>query len=383
LIKLAVKLEKRRTRKWVVFALLALIALGLTAYFTRHHQRATALLLRIESKHPPSIATWNVCTVDEEIATLPHGLPGRLYRPREVKGAPGLVVLHGVHHLGIEEPRLRSFARTFAESCVLVLTPQLATLADYRIEPKAVEEIGAATLWLSGQLDRPAGVLGLSFAGGLALIAATDARYSQSIGYVVAVGSHSNLARVSRFLVTGQSELPDGRVQALQPQQYGALVLAFAHPDGFFPKREVPKAKTCMRLWLSEEYQRARACGAELSPGSNVMMEALFQYQIKQLREPLLGEIERQKDAMARVSPSGRLHAIKVPVFLLHGENDDVIPTSETMWLAREVPPKYLRKALISPAVGHVDPAQTSFGDKWALVSFLASVLREAERSSK
>jgi len=238
-------------------------------------------------------------------------------------------------------------------------------------------------MWLSGHLNRPAGVLGLSFAGGLALMAATDARYSQSIGYVVAVGSHSDLARVSRFLVTGQSELPDGSVQAIQPQQYGALVLAFAHPDGFFPKREVPKAKTCMRLWLSEEYQRARTCGTELTPSSNVMMEALFQYQIKQLREPLLAEIERQKDAMARVSPSGRLHAISVPVFLLHGDKDDVIPPSETMWLAREVPPQYLQEALISPAVGHVDPAQTTLGDKWSLVSFLASVLRQAERKSK
>lgn len=382
MIKLAVKLGKPRTRKWLVLALLILVALGLAAHFTRHHQRATALLLRIESQHPPAIATWNVCTVDEQQATLPNGLPGRLYRPREVKNAPGLVVLHGVHHMGIEEPRLKSFARTFAESCVLVLTPQLATLADFRIEPQAVDEIGVATSWLSKQQNRPAGILGLSFAGGLAFMAATDARYSPSIGYVVAIGSHSDLSRVSRFLVTGQSELPDGRVQSLQPQQYGALVLAFAHPDGFFPKKEVPKAKTCMRLWLSEEYQRARTCGNELSPSSNVMMEALFQYQIKQLRDPLLTEIERQKDAMAEVSPSGRLHAIKVPVFLLHGEKDDVIPPSETMWLAREVPPQYLRQALISPAVGHVDPAQTSFRDKWSLVSFLAAVLREAGRSN-
>lgn len=361
---------------------MALVALGLAAHFTRYHQRATALLLRIESEHPPRLATWNVCTVEEEATTLPNGLPARFYRPREVKKAPGLVVLHGVHHLGIEEPRLKNFARTFAESCVLVLTPQLATLAEYRIEPKAVEEIGVATAWLRSQLGRNVGLMGLSFAGGLALVTATDVRFSHNIEYVVAIGSHSDLSRVSRFLVTGRSELPDGRVQSLQPQQYGALVLAFAHPDGFFPKREVPKAKTCMRLWLSEEYQRARTCGTELTPSSNVMMEALFQYQIKQLKDPLLAEIERQREAMAEVSPSGRLHAIKVPVFLLHGEKDDVIPPSETMWLAREVPPQYLRKALISPAVGHVDPAETSFGDKWTLVSFLASVLREAERNN-
>jgi hypothetical protein len=50
------------------------------------------------------------------------------------------------------------------------------------------------------------------------------------------------------------------------------------------------------------------------------------------------------------------------------------------MWLAREVPPQH-RRALISPALGHVDPAQTAFRDKWSLISFLAAVLQEAEQT--
>jgi pimeloyl-ACP methyl ester carboxylesterase len=110
------------------------------------------------------------------------------------------------------------------------------------------------------------------------------------------------------------------------------------------------------------------------------MMEALFQYQIERLRSRLLTEIERDKEKMARVSPAGRLSALNVPVFLLHGEDDTIIPPAETMWLAREVPRKYLRKILISPAVGHVDPAQTSLRDQWNLGSFLAAILRESDK---
>jgi acetyl esterase/lipase len=376
--------QKSRVRRRIALAVLALLLITVAILFraTRDQQRAAALLIQIEGTEPPAVLSFNACKVEELPATLPGGIQGRLYRPREHSHAPGLVVLHGVHRLGIEEPRLRNFARAFAETCVQVLTPQLASLADYRVEPKAIEEIGAATVWFSNQLHRPVGVLGLSFAGGLALVAATDPRYSRDTAFVVAVGAHSDLARVSRFLISGQTELPDGRTQKLEPEQYGGLVLAFAHPDEFFPKKEALKAQHCMRLWLGEEYESARACKRTLSPRSEDMLEALFQYRIEHLRARLLAEIEQQKQTMASVSPSGRLAKIKVPVFLLHGEQDGVIPPSETKWLAHEIPPRYLRKVLISPAVVHVDPQQTSWQDKWQLVSFLASVLRESERST-
>jgi dienelactone hydrolase len=359
---------------------LLLISIALIFRYTRNYQQAAALLLRIEGTEPPAIIRLNSCAVEEQAATLPGGVPGRLYRPRGRNHAPGLVVLHGVHRLGIEEPRLRNFARAFAENCVVVLTPQLTALADYRVEPSSIEEIGAATLWLSNQLRKPVGVLGLSFAGGLALVAATDPRYSTKTAFVVAVGAHSDLARVSRFLVTGQTELPDGGTQTLEPEQYGGLVLAFAHPEEFFPKNEASKAQDCMRLWLAEDYEPARTCEKALSSKSKVMIEDLFQYRIEHLRGRLLAEIEQQKQTMAKVSPSGRLAAIRVPVFLLHGEQDGVIPPSETKWLAREIPAPYVRAVLISPAVVHVDPKQTSFRDKCELVSFLASVLHESER---
>ncbi len=374
----------RSTRKRWALALLAgfLVGAVVVVIATWHHQRAVALLLRFEGKEPPFYLRLSSCKVDEQSTLLPESIRARLYLPQGRSDAPGIVILHGVHHLGIDEPRLRAFANSLAQACLKVLTPTLSSLVDYRVEPRAIEEIGIATSWLSAHSQRRAGVLGLSFAGGLALAAAADPRYSDQVGFVFAVGAHSDLARVARFFVTGKSQLPDGSVQTLEPQQYGALVLAFAHPEVFFPEKELSAAKSCMRLWLIEEYERARTCGNGLSRSSNVMMEALFQYHIEKFRGRLLAEIEREKATMAAVSPAGRLHAIKVPVFLLHGEQDGVIPPAETLWLAREVPKKYLRRVLISPAVGHVDPAQTSLRDQWNLVSFLAAALRESESAA-
>jgi len=51
------------------------------------------------------------------------------------------------------------------------------------------------------------------------------------------------------------------------------------------------------------------------------------------------------------------------------------------MWLKREVPPKYLRAVLITPAFSHVDPQKrATWGDELRLIHFLANVLHASDR---
>ncbi len=49
------------------------------------------------------------------------------------------------------------------------------------------------------------------------------------------------------------------------------------------------------------------------------------------------------------------LAKVHVPVMLLHGSADNVVPPTETLWLEHDLPPGVLRAALISPAIGHVE----------------------------
>jgi len=79
---------------------------------------------------------------------------------------------------------------------------------------------------------------------------------------------------------------------------------------------------------------------------------------------------------MDAVSPHGHLGALNVPVFLLHGTGDSVIPSSETLWLKQDVPKPELKAALISPALVHVSMEDTvTISQKWELIHFLAQVL--------
>ena len=66
-------------------------------------------------------------------------------------------------------------------------------------------------------------------------------------------------------------------------------------------------------------------------------------------------------------------------MFLLHGAGDSVIPATETLWLATDVPKGLVRDVVVSQAVVHVElEGEPSIGEKWALVHFMAEVLGAA-----
>jgi pimeloyl-ACP methyl ester carboxylesterase len=274
-----------------------------------------------------------------------------------------------------------NFARAAASSGFTVLTPELADLADYRVDGPSIGTIGESTAWLQERLGTgPVTVVGVSFAGGLSLLAACDPRYAPHIRALVLMGAYDNLGRVVRFLATSQAELPDGRLEPYTAHDYGAAVFVYSNLDQFFPAPDLRVAHDALRDWLWEQPSDAQALFPRLSPPSRATMQILLARQIDLLRPKILEAIQADDAQMAAISPEGKLGALRTPVFLLHGSTDDIIPSTESLWLEKEIPKPYLRAALITPAFSHVDPEKHAvWVDQLRLVEFLAKVLRTAD----
>jgi acetyl esterase/lipase len=375
----------RRRVVALVSLLLAVILLWRPA---GEHVRAASLLVRFTQKDPHGLTAdlANVARhpIDERDTTVPTprgDTRARLLVPRDVSDPPGLVLVHGVHFKGIDEPRLRAFARTVAESGVEVLTPEVAELCDYRIDPASVDTIASAAHVLALQLGgaRRVGVMGLSFAGGLAVLAAAEPRTARDIAFVVSVGGHDDLGRVLRFFATDRIERPDGTAVRMHAHDYGPVVLVYSHAEDFFAEEDLPVARDALRLWLHEDFDRAREVARGLSPAGRAKAGLVFDHRVSELAPELLGEIARLGPQLAAVSPSAVIARVGVPVYLLHGAGDNVIPATETLWLAHDLPPARLRASLVSPAIQHVElQGEPSLGDELALVHFLSQVLEEA-----
>lgn len=377
-----VRLRAARSRRLrIVVFVLAVLAVVIVRPAVRH-ARAASLLMTFSDKDAKPSAVAEERLVFSCDSRGMASIPARLYVPTGVANAPGVVLVHGVHHSGIEEPRLERFARAVAAAGVVVMTPSVKELSDYAVAPGSIETVAAAVETLRARLHTDkVGLMGMSFGGGISLLTAADPRWAEHISFVVAVGAHDDLERVSRFFVNDEIPEPSGETKRLRAHGYGVMVLVYSHVDDFFPAKDVPAAREALKLWLWEKRDDARRASEPLSAPSKTKIEKLFGDGVSEMKGELLAEVGRHAEDMKAVSPHGRLGSIKANVYLLHGAGDTVIPATETLWLAHDVPPERLRTALVSPAIEHVELKSPSAWDQWALVHFMGEILGEAESS--
>jgi acetyl esterase/lipase len=317
--------------------------------------------------------------------TLPGNIRARLYTPVDHPNAPGVVIFHGVHHLGIDEPRLMSLAQALSACGLRVLTPELPGIRDYHIDTSSIDVIGESTEWFAKQTRRPVGVMGLSFSGGLALIASTKPQYASYFRFIVAIGSQNSMNRVAQYYRTGRALRPDGTVEVLPPHEYGALVLEYEHLEDFVPVVDIPAIRDVLRAHLYEDVAAEKQAMEQLTTAQRNEALDLMNAHSAHTQFLLEHEEEIRGNEMAELSPAGKLSTLTTPVFLLHGEADNIIPSEETLWMTAELKPRTLRMQLISPIISHVgmeNSAAPSWmrhaSDEWQLVHFFALILRSA-----
>ena len=309
----------------------------------------------------------------------------RMYVPANAPNAPAMVVLHGVHHLGMDEPRLMGFAAALAGCGIRVLTPELPGIKDYHVSEESVRTIGESVKWFAAQTGAPVGVMGLSFSGGLALVAAAEPRYHPAFKFVFAVGSQDSMDRVAGYYRTGSDLRPNGTVEELAAHEYGPLVLEYEYLEDFVPSADLAPVKALLRAHLYEDKQAEADASLALNPAQKREAIGLLDSTSAETRARIAVLISKHTGEMARLSPRGRLEDLNTPVYLLHGAADNVIPAAETLWLASELPREELQAVLVSPVLSHVDIGGSgpSAWDDWRLIHFFARVLRAAEAGGR
>lgn len=365
------------TSRWPIMlgVLLASLVLGWAPAV--RHARAADFLQRLAQ--PASPTDDRVVTEDVTIPGKTGPIRGRLYYREGAERAPGMVVAHGVHYRGIDEGRLVPFARALCQSGHTVLTPELRDLADYRITESGVDVIRDSVRYLAARRDHvlegKVGLLGFSFAGGLSLVAVEEPDTAARVSSVTSVGGHYDLRRVLRFLIHDEIETPTGVVHQ-KAHDYGLVVLMYGNLEHFVPDGDLPAMREGFKLWLREDQKAARAAArARTTPEAERLWQLLEQHQLQTLAPELDRLLESQRERLAALSAAGHLKSLGVPVYLLHGAHDSVIPPSETDSAALELAGA-LHQALVSPLIEHVEVRKAAgLADKLALVAFMAKVL--------
>jgi len=372
-----------------VFAVIGALALLVSIEPAIRYARSAGLLLAVVGAEDPTRITHLLRhqVVDREttLALSGRSLRARVYTPLDGSGLPAprswAMVLHGVHPDGIDEPRLQAFARALAATGVETFTPELKELAEQRVLPSTIDDIGACARAIQQEVKAKPAAIGISFAGGLLLLAAAREPGASSLAYVVTVGAHHDLGRVLRYYAGERVTDPAGKTAAGRAHPYGGRVMVTAYAELFFPPGDVELAKRALAIWLKGKYREGREMAAALSPAGQDRFNIATQSKRQSELNALLLEAARAKDAELRaVSPASGLAGVHVPVFLVHGEGDPIVPALETAWLAQEVPKAALRAALITPVLRHAElAAPPTVGDQLDIVRFVAGFLAAAD----
>ena len=377
----------RRKRRWrwaVAFAAI----LAALVWFAAPYARSAALLMDMTGAAPGlrrwlPVRAYDVDTRDVTVPTRNGAIGSRFYRP-SLDHAPAIVVFPGVHGGGIDEPRLVALSRRIAAAGATVLAVPIPELRRYELTTKATDAMEDVIRWAAANREfAPSGrvgVVAVSFAGGLALVAAGRPGMSERITAFFAVGPHADLPRVIRYLC-----LDPGAAKDLPPpHDYGAALMLRASLALMVPTEQIAPLDRAITTFLdassaqstdAEAANRlmadAREAESQLAEPARSLMHGVNERNLAALG-PQLAPFSEQIGGAPPLSPL-RSPATQVPVFLLHGNRDNVIPANESLELQ-----KYLATAgntrvevLLTPLLSHADAKQNaSFMDMWRLVSF-------------
>jgi hypothetical protein len=388
-------------------ALLAVVGAGIVAL---PYVDALAFVVRAAKlPGPPAIvAGWRAEDIAARgslyIPTRQGTIEARLYYPAD---APRRLVtlVPGVHMDGIDESRLVGMAQDLTKSGYAVVTLAPPDLRRFLITPESTDIIEDAAAWLTSRRDLTRdgriGMIGISFSGGLSVVAAGRPALRDKVTFVLSFGGHGDLPRVLRYLCSG-TEHADPSPEALRfvpgsehlttkpPHDYGVAVVLLGLADKVVPPEQVEPLQDGIRLFLEassltlvdmgkadETFARAREYEATLPEPARTLMSHVNARAVDKLG-PILLPLLDGSDGIAdpALSPE-RGPAPNAPVFLLHGADDTVIPAAETVMLADQLRTQTEVHALLSGLITHAEVDRSAAANElWRLVDFWRTLMK-------
>lgn len=357
-----------RRRRWLFWLAAAVAIVTASAFLPSVQARGKAIAVLAEAvgiDFPRPFAE----DIRRSDVTL-DGVTGHLYSPEGP--APPIVLLPGAAPLGKDDPRAVRLARSLARAGRVVFIPDL-TLYERRFEAEDIDRIVRSALALGSDpsAEGDAQLLGISYGGSFALVAAADERLRGRLSQVATFGAYWDLVGVIQAVTTGTSLVDGARI----PWE--------GHPmaRSILEKAVVRLAPEDARGPLRSALAGGDAGG--LPPDARALFDLLRNEDPRRARELAAGLPAQLRDFLAGFSPSSVGQRLDVPVVAMHSTDDPAVPYGELVRLHRSLPEARL---VTVSSFRHVDPTGSASGgwlslvaDAWDAWRFTAWILEAQE----
>ena len=398
------------TRRWATLIVAALLLSGVALALP--YLDALGFIVRAADigGTPATLAGLRTYTYTRQpdmwVPTRSGNIPARLYEP-EGRVRRTLLLMPGVHRDGINESRLVGLAEDLSATGYRVVTVAAPDLQRFKVTPEVTDVIEDAVKWTSEQpqfrTDGKIGVVGISFTGGLSIVAAGRDSIRDRVAFVMSFGGHGDLARALHYLASGEvlgdleqakhssAVLGAEHVGVHPPHDYGLAVVLLNLADRVVPPDQVAALSKGIDGFLLasslavtdppksvpvfEEMQRYQDT---LPEPSRTYMQYVNDRAVDKLGPILLPVVESLKNHPGMKALSAeRATPPTAPIFLLHGVDDSVIPSVETVLLAEHLKGKAEVTGLLSGLITHAEVNRTPGAiEVWRLASFWRQIMR-------
>ncbi len=304
-----------------------------------------------------------------------------VYRPGDEPLA-GIVLLHGAHRMGKDEPRLVRFATALARARFAALVPDLPVLRGREVRASVARDAADALAYLAARPDlAPEGRAGLgafSLAVGPAILGALAPDVRDRVRFVLGVGGYHDLPRVLVYFTTGFYWTDEGP-RYLEPSAdlKWLFILAMLWALESEPDRATLGALAGRKA--ADPQAPVAGLAAQLGPEGQAV------YRFVTNRDPLdalklLDQLPaRFRAALAALDLANKdLSRLAARLILVHGRDDDIIPYTESIALARAVRPGHAKLFLLN-RFAHIEAAP-GWLDAWRTWRAVGALLAERDR---
>jgi pimeloyl-ACP methyl ester carboxylesterase len=258
------------------------------------------------------------------------------------KPLAALLLLPGAAETGKDDPRLQALAMSLARARFAVLVPDLPGFRSLRVGSRDIGDVVRCFYWLSSRHELApegrAGLCGISYACGPAVLAALDPLIADRVRFIMSVGGYHDLVQVLTFFTTGYFR-QDGMWRYRAPNHYGMWVFASSNMDRLHAATDRRLFAGIAARKLEDEQAPITDLARGLTAEGRSFLAFLMnrdpdrvRYLIDRLPLPIRTEIDRLN--IARHD----LRRLKARLIILHGYDDDIIPYTESVALAKQLP---------------------------------------------
>lgn len=245
----------------------------------------------------------------------------------------GLIIsLTGFSMSGYQDKRIAAVNHAFAKMGYRVITPQIQTIDNLLIHPTGIDEMKAVIQGISSDLSlNPnqfrSAVFAPSFTAGIAALAIAELPIN-TVSSLCVVGSFCNFETTISFALTNEKNLDDYGMHILMKNflkyedennpQLEALIQTALEDNGL--RRQVPLLPTLLEQTDNATVELYK----KLRNNADFRKEMIMRAWTK------IPDFSIWRD---RLDVSKHAHKISCPVSIIHGKDDVVIPSSESILL--------------------------------------------------